>query len=754
MYATIDQCAAYCREQEKKPLNQQRPLIQCEYNHAMGNSSGNLVDYWNLIRKERLFQGGFIWDWKDQTIYHQKHQITDVEDRSGNGIPVRLLGSLDPAEGLFGGGAVIEKSDKLDLTGPLTLVAEARFNQLAQSEGGQPLIAKGDTAYSLKITDDGKRIEFFIHSNGSWHNVAADLPADAASSFHTYAGVYDGAKLTLFINGREAASKPHTGGVSTNGFELAVGIDTEETARRLRGSVRRAAVYPRALTAEELAGSPEGAAVVLDFTVDAAKPKTRRFLAYGGDFNDRPTDYSFCANGIVMGNLSPSPQFEEVKKNYQDIHTTGVDVTSPKVRIAIRSEYFFRNIRPISGAWKLMKDGMPAAEGKFNVPDIAPGGTAEVEINTGHTPAPAGEYFLRVRYDLTEKTEWHPVGMPIAWEEIALPWGTRKAPAASAPEKPASFADGGADITLQAKDLTVVINKASGVATSIKHKDQEWLVSPLHLNFWRPTTNNDEGAKLGHKAKVWQYAGQRATASSVTAAMDGNDAVVTAVLGIAARDSAATIRYRVTGGGRIGIETDFRPGKGLPDIPRIGFQSLIPNRAAICKWYGRGPHENHIDRKSGAWTTVHEQVTSTMFHRYVDPQESSNRSDVRWLRLASPMGGSALRVDATGDSLLEMGIYPCSPADIQLAMHPPGLPPRDFQTFNLDHRQSGLGGTNSWGALALPKYRIPSNRAYQWSFLISFEETPVPRQRPLPPGFPGLPGLPGQPPLPPQPKSE
>ena len=109
MYATVDTCQKYCRSEEKKPLDQQRPLIQCEYNHAMGNSSGNLVDYWNLFRKERLLQGGFIWDWKDQSIFHQKHATTAVEDRSANKIPLRLLGSLDPAEGLFGGSVIVEK---------------------------------------------------------------------------------------------------------------------------------------------------------------------------------------------------------------------------------------------------------------------------------------------------------------------------------------------------------------------------------------------------------------------------------------------------------------------------------------------------------------------------------------------------------------------------------------------------------------------------------------------------------------------
>lgn len=725
MYATIPQSEAYCRSEEKKPIEQQRPIIQCEYNHAMGNSSGNLADYWKLIRKERLFQGGFIWDWKDQAIFHQKHKISDVEDRSSNRIPVRLLGSLDTAEGLFGGSAVIEKSDKLDLTGPITLIAEARLNKASQSEGGQPLIGKGDTAYTLKIKDSGKEIEFFIYSEGAWRNVVAPMPADAESKFHQYAGVYDGKTLAIFINGQSIASKPFSGNIAKNEFEVGVGIDTEETSRRLRGSIRKASIHARALTSEELKSAADPV-VVLDFRKDAEKPKSQTFFAYGGDFNERPTDYSFCCNGIVMADLSPSPQFEEVRKAYQNIHTQGVDIGSPNIKLSIHHENFFTGIEAVNGSWKLMKDGVAVKEGKLDLPVIPPGQSAEVVVNTGESPAPDSEYFIRVRYDLKEKTEWHPAGMPVAWDEIALPWGTRKAPAPKASATAATAEENASSIIIKAENLTAVIDKSKGVFTSIQHKNQEWLVSPMHLNFWRPTTNNDEGAKLDHRLKVWQYAGKKATASKVLVSQEGNDVLVTAELNIAAKDSSATIKYRITGGGQIAVNTSFRPGKDLPDIPRIGFQTFISNRTPVCKWYGRGPHENYIDRNSGSWTTIHQQIAPMMFHSYVDPQESGNRTDIRWIDLSSPVGGSSLRVDATGEHLMEMSLYPFSPSDITLAMHPNELPERDFQTLNLDHRQSGLGGTDSWGALALAQYRIPPNRSYDWSFLLSFDEIPAP----------------------------
>lgn len=737
MYATIDGCERYARNEEKKSLDQQRPLIQCEYSHAMGNSTGNISDYWKLFRKERLLQGGFIWDWKDQAILHLKHKITDVEDRSANKQPVRLLGSLATDEGLYGGAAVVEETGKSDLTGPLTLVAEARLNNPGGSQGGQPIIAKGDTAYSLKITEAGGNLEFFVFSSGTWHNVTAGLPDDAASKFHTYAGVYDGQTLAIFIDGKQAASKPFSGEVAVNDFELAVGIDTEETARRLNGSVRKAAVYSRALKAEELSAAAADAVVSLDFAKDAEKPKTQRFLAYGGDFNDRPTDVSFCCNGIVMSSLTPSPQFEEVKKVYQNIHTTGVDVSSPNVKIAIHNENFFRGIKPLAAGWKLMKDGVAVAEGKLDLPDIAPGSSAELTVATGQTAAPDSEYFLRVRYDLTEANAWHPAGMPVAWDEIPLPWGKRKSVVPNESESAASFSETDALITVIAKDTVIKVDRAKGVITSVVNRGEEWLRSPLTLNFWRPPTNNDEGAKLNHKLKVWQRAGQRAKAERVSVTQDGKDVLVTADLSIPAGQSKAAVKYRITGGGQIVIDTDFRPDAQMPDIPRIGYQGRIPSTVPVCKWYGRGPHENYVDRKSGAWTTVHDGIVPMMFHRYVDPQESGNRSEIRWFQLSDPMGRNAMRVDATGESLLETAVYPCGADDITLAMHSVEFPKRAFFTLNVDHRQAGVGGTDSWGALALPQYRIPSKQSYQWSFMLSFPQIPsVPQglrqQRTLP----------------------
>lgn len=71
MYPTVAKIAEYA---ERK--NIYRPFIMCEYSHAMGNSTGNLKEYWQTIRSHRALQGGFIWDWVDQGIL--------TKDENGN----------------------------------------------------------------------------------------------------------------------------------------------------------------------------------------------------------------------------------------------------------------------------------------------------------------------------------------------------------------------------------------------------------------------------------------------------------------------------------------------------------------------------------------------------------------------------------------------------------------------------------------------------------------------------------------------
>lgn len=739
MYASIQACLDYCREEEKKPLAEQRPLIQCEYNHAMGNSSGNLSDYWEVYRKERLLQGGFIWDWKDQALLTKGHALDAAEDRSGKGHKSKLFGSLAADEGLYGGGLLLDLADDLNLKDAVTLVAEVRGNfGGAKSQGGgdnnrnesdgYPILSKGDTSYMLKVSADGAQIEFFVYIADKWEAVFADLPEGWLSTFHTFAGTYDGAALALYIDGKQVATRPCSGSISTNPWQVAIGYDTEKPDRKFDGSIRRAAIYGRALAADEIGFETKDALLSYDFAKDGEKAPTRPFFAYGGDFNDRPNQKSFSCNGLMSTNGRPGTQYEEVRKSHQDLHVEALDLSGPVLRFRVSNDRTFTDTADIKTSWKLLRDGVAVAEGSPQMPVIAAQGSVEISVPTGVTPSPGAEYMFRIRFDQTNPPSWQVPGAPLAWEETLLPWSKRTPPAVISAGRKPTISENETSVVLDAGQSVATIDRKSGVLSSWKVRGNELLRSPLRLNFWRAPVNNDEGAKLPRKLAVWRHAGENATATNLEVKEDGTAALVTSRIKIPAGDSEAMIQWRMHPAGQMSVSAEFTPKGDLPMIPRVGMSCALPSEINSLSWFGKGPHENYVDRSTGAWTTVHSGAVIQLFSRYLDPQEAGTRTEVRWARFTPFGGGTGLRADATGDSLLSVAAHPYSAGELELARHPADLQQGNQVWIYLDHKQMGVGGTNSWGELPLEKYRIPAEGTYRWSFNLTPEETPTPRQ--------------------------
>ena len=90
MYMIQWHCEGYAKDNRK-----QKPLIQCEYNHVMGNSGGGLKEYWDLVRKYPKFQGGFIWDFVDQALHGKDKQGRDIYTYGGD------YNKYDPSDNNF-----------------------------------------------------------------------------------------------------------------------------------------------------------------------------------------------------------------------------------------------------------------------------------------------------------------------------------------------------------------------------------------------------------------------------------------------------------------------------------------------------------------------------------------------------------------------------------------------------------------------------------------------------------------------------
>jgi len=703
MYMPIRASERFCREEEKKPLAKQRPLIQCEYSHAMGNSSGNLADYWELFRSERLLQGGFIWDLIDQGLIAKKH----AADVCGKG--THLMGVLTEEDGIPVGGVLVENSEKLSPKKSVKITAYARGNKAPQTgeennnrneSDGYPIVTKGDTSYSLKVDSKNRNIEFFVFT-GDWVTVRSPLPLEWQKQMNKIEGSYDGKALSLAINGKEVASKELEGVVRANGYELAIGLNAERPSRRFDGSIQAVKV--------EVDGEVQ---VDLNFSELAKQSPSVSYIAYGGDHGDQPNDRSFCLNGIVRQDRSWSPQAYEVHKVHEPIHVSQAILNEEDEpwRFIVRNEYDFLDLKHISASFDLLEDGKVIAKGSLPLPDCEPGERKGFEIPRPKAGVMSEEKTYHLRFGFFE-IDGEKKGRKVAFSEHLVQSG----PGLTKAKKAAvEWNEKGEEILAKSKEVEAVFSKNSGSLLSYRVGGKEQLAGPLELNFWRPPINNDEGAKYPAKLSSWYNVGRKMKVKDFS--RKGSQVSFNLRLGVGSSDGV--IVYTFEEGGALRVETTITPKKA-PILPRVGMQLQLLAEQKEWAWFGLGPHENYVDRKASAWTGIHKGTVDDLFTLYSDPQESGQRGEVRWATFTG--AGRSLRIEALGGEFLEIGAYPYAPQDIELARHPQDLRSSETIFVNIDHKQMGVGGTNSWGQEPLGKYRIKPKGRYQYSFRLQPE---------------------------------
>ena len=141
-------------------------------------------------------------------------------------------------------------------------------------------------------------------------------------------------------------------------------------------------------------------------------------------------------------------------------------------------------------------------------------------------------------------------------------------------------------------------------------------------------------------------------------------------------------------------------------------QMALPAGFERVTWLGPGPQETYSDRKDARFGRYSGTVDEQFYAGYTKPGETGNKVDVRWLALTNRKGVGLL---AVGMPLLSANALHYGTADLNAALHPFQLPRRDYITLDLDLKQQGVGGDNSWGAWPHPDFLIPC-REYSYSF--------------------------------------
>jgi beta-galactosidase len=272
-------------------------------------------------------------------------------------------------------------------------------------------------------------------------------------------------------------------------------------------------------------------------------------------------------------------------------------------------------------------------------------------------------------------------------------------------------------ITASTQAIAVRVSKKNGAIESFRFLTKELLSGPLVPNFWRPPIDNDNGNGMPKRLGAWRQAGPKRRIVSVKAEQLKPQVVrVTAEYTLpTVKDSKYANTYTIYGSGDIVVKSSFEPGgEGLPDLPRFGMQMPISREFGMMTWFGRGPHETYWDRKTGAAIGLYSGPVSLQVHKYVRPQETGNKTDVRWMALTNGFGIGIL---AVGIPNLSVSAWPWTMQQLEDAKHISDLKPAKTITVNLDYRQMGVGGDDSWGARTHPEYTLPA-KPYSYKFLI------------------------------------
>lgn len=737
-----------------------KPQMQCEYAHAMGNGVGNLKEYQDFYESTTNSMGGFIWDWVDQTLEFNT-KIDQMLANKGADIPVTLMGKLvsnGKNNKAMDGYAVVYNDPALVFkTGDaFTLEAKVKPND---SEVQGPIIAKGNDAamcsesYGIKreiryaensqdkVSD---KLMFYVYNN-NWNNetklherVAAsvDTPKDWANKWHHVVGTYDGTVLRFYIDGTEVATAQNTNGIAYGSNAVGIGADITYDAQNpnnpgyFDGLIDDVRISSRALNLEEILDTKRKAdassLVWLDF--DSFKDKKyeqKTYFSFGGDWQNipegNPNNKNFCANGLVSGDRTVQPELVEVKKVFQNVAITAEDAVSGKFNF--KNKFLFTNLNKYAGSWELLEDGVVIDKGAIDPAalDIAPL-TEKAVVLPIKAPAKlkaGAEYFVNVKLALNEKTSWADKGHFVATEQIPMPYEVEAAPAVDQNTMPSlKIADKGENFkTISTKDFTLVFDMKNATINSFKFKNKELIKSGPIPNFWRAPTDSDWGYYSPQVLATWRYAGQDRSVVDVKMDKISDKAVqftVTSKLPTQT-ESDLTQVYTVYGSGDVNIKTILNPGKGLEMIPEIGNMLTIPKEFDNVTWYGKGPDENYIDRQTGYDVGIYQKKVKDFFVDYIKPQETGNRTGVRWVSLTNKDGVGFI---AKAEGLIEFNALHYTPEQLSNHLHSYTLPKGQDITLRLNHKQMGVGGDNSWGYRPMDAYQILSDKQYEYSFTL------------------------------------
>ena len=465
---------------------------------------------------------------------------------------------------------------------------------------------------------------------------------------------------------------------------------------------------------------------IWDFSDQAFKKKDtngRWIWAYGRDMGKvgNTSDTSFCADGMLHADRTPHPQAYEVKKVYQNISFEAMPLRENV--FSITNHFDFTSLSDYSFNWFIKADGKIVAEGSLPEINAAPHQTVQIQISFPQINIQQGtEYFLTIEAKTKQASALIPANFIIAWEQFELPWH-KEATVQEAINYPAlQQTENNEQLKISNENFSVSFNKKTGWLQSFMYKNNEFMKAPLQPHFWRAATDNDIGNSQQVRCAVWQHAADNAGLDSFEVKkISAQQTVISTAYYLPDVDAKYFVQYIITSNGEVKVHVQMKAGnKNFPEMPRFGMcMQLLPQYENVS-WLGRGPFDNYCDRKAAAAIDVYRLKADSLFFPYARAQESGYRTDVRWMSLQN---SSSIGIMAVGEPAFSTGVLHFDMhkldfnRDSSSNNHGGSMSNDDLIWWNIDYKQMGVGGDNSWGAKTHSEYMLPY-ADYEYGFIL------------------------------------
>lgn len=474
---------------------------------------------------------------------------------------------------------------------------------------------------------------------------------------------------------------------------------------------------------------------IWDFVDQGLRVKNKQgktIYAYGGDFGRYPTsDHNFNCNGIINPDRKPNPHANEVRYYYQNIWSTAKDLKVGEVEVY--NENFFKSLDDVELQWTLESEGKVLANGR-NALDIPAQQKRVVKLDGYSLPADVkGGVVLNLDFVLKKAEPMLDAGYAVAREQFVVnpytfptmesvlavtsgKYDTRKV------EKEEKVAW----VTLSAGNTSVTFNHWNGWIDYLDVDGKPMLEEGYAItpDFWRAPTDNDYGAGTQRKLHAWKNPEMKMKSFKVVENEGKAEKGVEVVYDMPSVEATLTMTYTLTPAGELVVNeamTVNKDAKHKPELMRYGMQLVMPKAYNMLTYYGKGPGENYIDRNNGDRLGVYDAKVADQYWGYVRPQESGNKTEVRYWQVKDE-NGKGLEFYSFAPMECSTLNYLASDLDDGWdknahQSHSGDLTPRDFSVVKLAARQRGLACVNSWGAIPLEQYRMPY-QDYSFTYVI------------------------------------